>query len=748
MPAPDAARDHPDGDARRLAAQLADLEAARSVILRMDTTGTITTANEFAHEFFGYAPGQLVGKNVIGTIVPPVDSSGRDLAEMIADIGRRPEAYVTNENENVRRDGERVWIAWTNKGIRDDAGNVVEILCIGNDITKLRAAQDALARSEQRYRLIAENVSDVIWSMSLNGKFTFITQSVKRSLGYNPAELIGSGLDTILTPDSAKRVKALISEKMQDLESSRPAGAVMELEHLHRDGSASWAEVHAKFLRGEDGRPMGIIGVTRDITQRKEAEDALRSSEEWFRSLIELGTTVYAVVDAESKVLYESPSLTHVYGWTPDELTGRSILELVHPDDLAYAKEEFAALLRTPGRTRAALMRYLHKDGSWRTIEVLGTNLLENPAVGGIVLASHDVTDRKKAEDALAEREGKIAELEHEVAALRSEVKGQYEFANIVGNDPKMRSLFETILAVSKTRASVLITGETGTGKELVAKATHYNSSRSGGPFVKVDCGALTESLLESELFGHERGAFTGAVRDRAGRFELASGGTIFLDEIQNLSPPLQAKLLRVVQDGTFERVGGGEVRVADVRVITATNADLASLVDEGAFRKDLYYRLNVIPIHLPPLREKKGDIAPLVARFLSKYSERHDRNVTGASQAALDLLVAHDWPGNVRELENVIEHAVVFCGGETIEAADIRLQTTPAAAAVKRANGPTAVRATGARAAEPASEKALILDALEQTSGNRKRAAELLGMGRTAFYERLRKHGIPTKRR
>jgi PAS domain S-box-containing protein len=728
-------------EAAGLAAQLRDLEGARSVILRMDTSGIITSANAFAHEFFDFPQGDLVGRNVIGTIVPPVDSSGRDLAEMVADIARRPEAYVTNENENMRRGSERVWIAWTNKAIRDESGDIVEVLCVGNDITKLRAAQTALAQSEERYRLIAENVSDIIWSMSLTGEFTFVTQSVKRVLGYDPEELIGGGLDDILTPESADRARKLIAERMREHDKTLPGGVALELEHVHRDGSSSWAEVHAKFLRAASGKPIGIVGVTRDITERKKAEDALRSSEEWFRALIELGTTVYAVVDAESRILYESPSLTNVYGWTPDELQGRSVLELVHPDDLEFAKQEMRELLQESGKTRTALVRYHHKNGSWRTIQVLGTNLLDNPAVQGIVLASHDVTDRKKAEDDLAEREGKIAELEHEVAALRSEVKGQYEFASIVGHDPKMRQVFETILAVSKTRATVLITGETGTGKELAAKATHYNSDRSSGPFVKVDCGALAENLLESELFGHERGAFTGAIRERAGRFELASNGTIFLDEIQNLSLPLQAKLLRVVQDGTFERVGGGEVRIADVRIIAASNANLKRAVDEGTFRSDLFYRLNVIPIHLPPLREKKGDILPLASHFVAKYAKRHDRDVHGISKAALATLMSHEWPGNVRELENVIEHAVVFCGAHTIEADDLRIQNTRKASPVEHQTAPAP--AEKKRKPETATERELILDALEQTAGNRKRAAELLGIGRTSFYEKLRRHGI-----
>jgi PAS domain S-box-containing protein len=721
------------------------VDAARSVILRVDTTGVITFANAYTHEFFGFEKGTLEGRNVVGTIVPPVDSWGRDLSVMVAEIMENPEASLSNENENMKANGERVWIAWTNTCIRGADGRVAEILCVGNDVTGLKRTQDALARSEELYRLVTENVSDVIWSTSLEGTFTFLTQSVERVLGFEVSELVGQGLDAILTPSSFELATNILVERMASDRRSPTPPITLELQHVRKDGSTTWAEVHAKFVRDEAGKPAGVVGVTRDISERKKAEEALRKSEEWYRSLIDLGSTVYAVVDENARVAYESPSVTHVYGWEPGELAGTNILELVHPDDIAYAQREFAGLVSNPGRISTVTLRHKHKNGSWRIIEVVGTNLLASPAVGGIVLTSHDITDRKEVEARLRESEGQIDQLEQEVASLRSEVKGRYEFSNIVGRDPKMTRIFETILAVSQTQATVLILGETGTGKELVAKAIHYNSLRAGRPFVKVDCGVLAESLLESELFGHVRGAFTGAVKDRAGRFELATEGTIFLDEIQNLSNTLQAKLLRVVQDGTFERVGGGEVQVADVRVIAATNANLIGLVEKGEFRRDLYYRLNVIPIHLPPLREKVNDISLLAARFIAQFAQRHNKDVESIAEGAVELLMAHDWPGNVRELENVIEHAVVFCRGSRIEARDIKIQRRDVFPGDPAAAGK---RTSGLREALELPEKQMILDALQRASGNRKRAAEMLGIGRTAFYGRLRRHGIPVKSR
>ncbi|MHC5057711.1 MAG: sigma-54 interaction domain-containing protein [Planctomycetota bacterium] len=308
-----------------------------------------------------------------------------------------------------------------------------------------------------------------------------------------------------------------------------------------------------------------------------------------------------------------------------------------------------------------------------------------------------------------------------------------------------MRAVYDTILAVGPTNATVLIQGETGTGKELVAKAVHYNSTRADNVFVKVDCGALAETLLESELFGHVKGAYTGAVRERAGRFELAHEGTVFLDEVQNLSMPLQAKLLRVVQEGRFEKVGGTETMEVDVRIVAATNEDLARLVGQREFRKDLYYRLNVIPIQLPPLAERRGDVPLLARSFIERFAERHGKDVTDVSQEALDRLMGYDWPGNVRELENIVEQAVVFSRGRTIEADEIRL---PRHDQDRGSGFWAAATSRPLRKALEAPEKKILTDALARTNGNKKEAAKLLGISRSALYEKLKRHGLSGKRK
>ena len=332
------------------------------------------------------------------------------------------------------------------------------------------------------------------------------------------------------------------------------------------------------------------------------------------------------------------------------------------------------------------------------------------------------------------------ARVEAQVDYLRAETDKKYPFHDIVGAAPAMKQIFATLTKIAPTDSSVFVFGESGTGKELVARAIHARSRRTGGPFIKVSCAALTETLLESELFGHEKGAFTGAIKRKLGRFELADGGTLFLDEIGDVTPAMQLKLLRALQEKEFERVGGEQTLKVDVRVLSATNKDLKAEVAAGRFREDLYYRLHVVPITLPPLRERREDVPLLVAHFLAKLAPR-----AGAGDAtwsitddALGRLMAYDWPGNVRELENAVEQAMVFAEGAkiTLEALPVSLQGTSEKLDVPR--GEMALP----EILEDL-EKQLILKAYEKAKGVKTETARLLGIKTSALYYKLEKYGI-----
>ncbi len=318
-------------------------------------------------------------------------------------------------------------------------------------------------------------------------------------------------------------------------------------------------------------------------------------------------------------------------------------------------------------------------------------------------------------------------------------------FSGLVARSMAMLRIFQLVEHLAESEATVLITGESGTGKELVARAVHVHSPRRQGPFVAVNCGALPGELLESELFGHVRGAFTGAIRDRVGRFELASGGTIFLDEVADLPLHLQVKLLRILQEKTFERVGESTARTSDARVIAATNRNLRSAALEGQFRDDLYYRLRVVPIQIPPLRERREDIEPLALHLMGRVGRRHARSVR-LSPNAMRALLRYDWPGNVRELENALEYAVAVCRGQTIHPQDLPLEVTGSeafseAVPVRQLGAPAEKQ--NAAPAEPSSERERILTALEFHQWRRAEAAAALGISRTTLWRKMRELGL-----
>jgi DNA-binding NtrC family response regulator len=332
--------------------------------------------------------------------------------------------------------------------------------------------------------------------------------------------------------------------------------------------------------------------------------------------------------------------------------------------------------------------------------------------------------------------------LREENRSLREALGERYRFQNIVARSPKMQEVLATVERVAPTHSTVLLGGESGVGKDLIARAIHEHSRRAAGPFIKINCTAIPENLLESELFGYERGAFTGANTSKPGRFELADKGTIFLDEIGDVPGSIQVKLLHVLQDRQFERLGGTKTLKVDVRVIAATNQDLRAALEQGTFRQDLYYRLNVVPISIPPLRERKEEIPYLVDYFIARFARESDKPLTGITPAALKLLADFHWPGNVRELENIIERATALSTGTVIDVADIRLDISPPSLSTAPAGELTPFPPEGMTLEQ--FEDEIIREALRRAGGNKSQAARLLGLSRNALRYRLSKLGVP----
>jgi two-component system, NtrC family, response regulator HydG len=344
-----------------------------------------------------------------------------------------------------------------------------------------------------------------------------------------------------------------------------------------------------------------------------------------------------------------------------------------------------------------------------------------------------------------AERAMEHTHLKTENHQLKQKLRDEFDWQQIIGVSPPMRSLIEMVAMVAPAEATVLITGESGTGKELIARSLHYNSGRSSAPLVIVNCAALSETLLESELFGHEKGAFTGADKRREGRFRQADGGTLFLDEIGETSPAMQAKLLRVIQEREFQRVGGDETLTVDVRILAATNRDLENDVKKGKFREDLFYRLNVVTVEMPPLRARHDDIPLLAHHFMKRFASRNRKTVKGFTPQAMDLLIKYAWPGNVRELENAVERSVILLTGDYITERELPLSITPTetnAPSPLAASNTAGSGATRSQSLE-AIEKHAILVTLSETGGNKSETARRLGINRKTLHLKLKRYGL-----
>jgi formate hydrogenlyase transcriptional activator len=469
----------------------------------------------------------------------------------------------------------------------------------------------------------------------------------------------------------------------------------------------------------------GFVGTGMDVTEQEQLTAALRKSEVELRQILDLAPQIIGVLGPRRERLYANRVALAYYGVTLEEWRQRGFGPEVHPDDFDRVKTLVDRSVANPAAYELE-MRLRRDDGTYRWFLVRYNPLRDDQ--GQLIrwyLACTDIDDRKRVED----------RMRNETIALREDLDRASMFEEIVGSSPALQNVLAQVAKVAQTDSTVLILGETGTGKELVARAVHNRSRRASGAFIRVNCAAIPPSLVASELFGHEKGAFTGAVQRRLGRFEAADGGTIFLDEIGELPPEAQVSLLRVLQEREIERVGSSHPIAVDVRVLAATNRDLEAAVERGTFREDLFYRLNVFPIRLPPLRERVEDIPILVEYLVDRFAKQTGKIIRNVEKQTLQLLTAYDWPGNVRELQNVIERAVVLSEGETFvidESWLARKQRKPSngAAVTTLADG----------------EKALIEAALKETHGRvagPRGAAAKLGIPRQTLEWKIRSLNI-----
>ena len=519
---------------------------------------------------------------------------------------------------------------------------------------------------EERLRLLIDHVPALIWSAAPDGSIDFINQ---RGLEYHGAALSdvrGWGWTAVIHSEDLTR---FVGEWRAAVSAGKPFEGEARLRRA--DGQYRWFLSRGVPLRDDLGEVIGWYGTTTDIEDRKQAEDAVARSEDRLRLVIDTIPALVGSMLPDGSVQFINRRWLEYAGLSLEEVQGWAWTGGLHADDRTALVESWRTALAagTPWESEGRLRR---ADGAYRRF-LLRTVPLRDEA-GNIVrwyATGYDIEELKRAQDALAEaldENHKLKEqLQRENLALKEEIDRSSMFEEIVGAAPALCVVLASIANVAPSDCTVLITGETGTGKELIARAIHKRSQRCGRAFVSVNCAAIPPSLISSELFGHEKGAFTGAVQRHLGRFELAEGGTIFLDEIGDLPAETQVALLRVLQEREFERVGGRGPIAADVRVIAATNRDLAAAMSAGAFRSDLFYRLNVFPLQVPPLRERKEDIPLLVEYFVHRFASKAGKKIRVVSKRTLQLLQSYPWPGNIRELQNVIERSVIVSAGESL---------------------------------------------------------------------------------
>jgi PAS domain S-box-containing protein len=454
-----------------------------------------------------------------------------------------------------------------------------------------------------------------------------------------------------------------------------------ETVRLTKDGRRLDVSLSISALRNDKGTVTGVSTIARDITQAKVAEENLRQSESRFRTMADTAPVMIWISGVDKGCIYFNQQWLNFTGHRLEQELGDGWTRSIHADDRVACLETYMSCF---DRRESFAMEYRIRraDGMYRWVLDCGTPRFSSSGEFlGYIGSAIDITERKEGEAELQLAHEQLNELKNQLEAenfyLQEELLLDHAFGEIVGQSDAIKQVLYKIGQVAATDSTVLIQGETGTGKELIARALHAASTRKDRPLIKVNCAALTSTLIESELFGHEKGAFTGAEARKQGRFELANGGTLFLDEIGELPKESQVKLLRVLQEGELERVGGTKTVKVDVRIVAATNRDLKLNVANGTFRQDLWYRLNVFPITAPPLRERRDDIPLLAEHFVKLSAKKFGRNVTSISAGMMQSLMAHSWPGNVRELANVIERALIHNRGGVLRLAD-RFEARP----------------------------------------------------------------------
>jgi len=729
-------------DRKQAEAELRQLvDAVPQHIIVLDGQGQRLHANQAALDYHGYTQDKFLAVDHSECFHhDDLDAYDRLREDAIAS-GKSWEAEVRLRQS----DGQYRWFLMRSNPLRDDQGRVIRFYLARTDIEDRRRAEEALHRSNDFltvYKQLVESSMDGILAFDREGRYTIWNTGMEKIFGIRKEERLGKHASELCP--FFKLVDGTTEKNCYSAVLAGKGVIASDTPYVFPDsGRKISLEGHFSPLRDCVNNVIGGLAIIRDVTARKKSADELRRSEAYLAEAQALSHTGSYAHDVSRENIYLSEEAYRTFGFEPSigALTYEQVRGRVHPEDVHIFEACSEEVIRGKKRSRSDF-RLLLPDGAIKHIHCVSRPAFDSSGeVVEVVGTNVDVTEQYQANAALQRAFEEIKRLKDELyrenLALKEEIDDASMFEEIVGTSEVLRRVLVQVSKVAPADSTVLITGETGTGKELVARAIHRRSQRSSKAFLSVNCAAIPPTLIGSELFGHEKGAFTGATQRRLGRFELADGGTLFLDEVGDLPPETQIALLRVLQEHEFERIGGAQPIGVNVRIIAATNRDLKAANRAGTFRDDLFYRLNVFPIAVPPLRDRKDDILLLVEYLIERYASKAGKKIKHVPRRTLELFKAYDWPGNVRELQNVIERAVILSEGDTFSVDESWL--SPDAPRLSVTEG-------GLARLDPERERKLIEAALTQTRGQiagPSGAAAKLGIPRSTLETKIRKLGI-----
>lgn len=701
------------------------LNATADSAVLIDKNGVVIDANENMAVSLGTTRNALIG-SIIHSYFSP-------------DIGEKRKAkerQAAREKKLIRfvdyRD--RRWLENSVCPVFDSTGNLVRFAIFSRDITSYMVVEHALKRERDRAKAYLDLAEVIIMALDTRGRIQLINRNGCSILGYEAEQLLGKAFIEEFVPEEFR--EEIITVFNQIIREESPLLEYKESPIMTRDGEQRVIAWHNSVLRDEAGNITGTLSSGTDVTEQKRAENALRESEYYYRTLFESASDAIFIIERYSFIACNQKTL-NMFACTHEDFIGKTPVDFSPPfqPDGQDSKNKAFRIMDDVRSGTSQFFEWRHRrfDGTLFDVEVnLAPLILKGH--DRLMAVVRDITKRKQSEEALNKALAEVRQMKEAVEAeniyLHKEIRNAHLYGDIVGGSDAIRSVLSQAEQVAETDSTVLIQGETGTGKELLARAIHNMSPRKNRPLVVVNCATIPGTLVESELFGREKGAFTGAIARQVGRFEIADGSTIFLDEIGEISPDVQAKLLRVLQEGQIERLGSTRTINIDVRIIAATNRDLKKALKDDMFREDLYYRLNVFPISIPPLRDRKEDIPSLVWHFVDQMGEKMGKRIEKIPQQSIDTLTNHNWPGNIRELHNVIERAMIQTKDNILRVPSISRGVHP------NKNAETLVNV----------EKQHILKVLAQTDWRirgKDGAAEILDVKPTTLESRLLKLGI-----